>query len=191
MPKHGSYFSRERELKRMEKQQQKNEKRRRKIIRASHEPLLPALIYGLFIGMLLLLPLTFAVEIIVALEGKRNGGIIGFFSRSGWSLLCVWLIFGALVLFLCSIQLIRISYFGYEEKIYRFADEIPDREFFLYTRVNDPEGEEEEDLVLYAGPEKKPSEARYLKMIRITVFVGIAVAVYYGIGYIPVIYNGL
>lgn len=190
MPKRGFYFSRERELERTEKQQQKNEKRRRKIIRASHEPLLPTIIHGLFIGMLHLVPVTFAVEIIVTLEGKRSGGFMEFLCRSGWSLLCVWLIFGAPVLFLCSVQLIRIYYFGYEEKVYRFADEIPDGEFFLYARVNEPEGKEEEDLALYAGPGKKAAESEYLKIIRITVFAGIAVAVYYGIGHIPFIQNG-
>lgn len=182
MPKRGSYFSRERELERMEKLQQKKEKRRRKVIRASQEPLLPTVIHGLFIGMLLLVPATLAVEIIVTLEGKRNGGFREFFCRSGWSLLCVWLIFGALVLFLCSVQLIRIYYFGYEEKCYRFADEIPDREFFLYTRVYEPEGTQEEELALYAGPGKKPAESKYLKMVRITVLVGVAAAAYYGIG---------
>ena len=41
---------------------------------------------------------------------------------------------------LCVIQIVRTEKFGYSEKVYRFADEIPYAEFSLYQKANNPEG---------------------------------------------------
>ena len=48
-------FSRESEIRKKEKLQEKNQRKRRKIIRASFEPLLPGLIRMVYWGMIVLL----------------------------------------------------------------------------------------------------------------------------------------
>lgn len=178
-----SYFSREREIERIEKQEQKNEGKRRKIIHASHQPLLPVVIQGLFVGMVILLPIVFVVEIIVTLEGKRTAGLIQFLVLSSKSVLYTWLIFGIMVIFLCALQLIRVYHYGYEEYSYKFADEIPEKEFSRYFPVNESKNKEEDELLLYAKPAEVPAEKRYRKLMKNTTAVGAVVLLYYMISF--------
>lgn len=57
-------FSRESEIRKKEKLQEKNQRKRRKIIRASFEPLLPGLIRMVYWGMIVLPFCSVAVELI-------------------------------------------------------------------------------------------------------------------------------
>lgn len=63
-------FSRESEIRKKEKLQEKNQRKRRKIIRASFEPLLPGLIRMVYWGMIVLPFCSVAVELIACLGHK-------------------------------------------------------------------------------------------------------------------------
>ena len=176
MPKYKAYYNREREAERREKQEQKSERKRRKVIRANYEPLLPVIVKELFWAMLILLPVTLLVEIIVTIQDKRTSGPAAFFLRSSQSRLAVWLFFAVPLLALCLIQLIRVCYYGYKEKTYKFSDEISGREADEYTQVNEAEDPE---LILYAGPEEIPAKKKYMKWTKITLLTGCVMVLYY------------
>ena len=125
-------FSRESEIRKKEKLQEKNQRKRRKIIRASFEPLLPGLIRMVYWGMIVLPFCSVAVELIACLGHKNDGTWELFWKNSGYSYFFCWLFFGVVTAALCVIQIVRTEKFGYSEKVYRFADEIPYAELFLY-----------------------------------------------------------
>ena len=72
------------------------------------------------------------------------------------------------------IQIVRTEKFGYSEKVYRFADEIPYAEFSLYQKANNPEGEEDDDLALYEREPEMPTKNRYRNMLIWTAIFGAA-----------------
>ena len=82
---------------------------------------------------------------------------------------------------LCVIQIVRTEKFGYSEKVYRFADEIPYAELFLYQKANNPEGEEDDDLALYEREPEIPTKNRYRNMLIWTAIFGAAAGIYYGL----------
>ena len=170
-------FSRKSEMERTEKIEHKNQKRRRKIIRTGYEPLFPVVIQFFSRMMIAAIPAIWILEAVVALEGKRPEGIAGFLTRSGYSVFYAWMILGGMTVLFCILQLIRIDYCGYEEKIYKFADEIPEKEFQAYRPVNP--GEQDETLLLYAKPAEPPAEEKYRKLLVRTAAVGMGAAVYF------------
>lgn len=172
-------FSRESEIRKKEKLQEKNQRKRRSIIRASFEPLLPGLIRTVYWGMMLLPFCTIAVELIICLEHKNDGTWAIFWENSGYSFFFCWLILGAVTAALCLLQIVRIEKLGYCEKIYRFADEIPYAEVELYQKANNPEGEEDDDLALYAREPELPPKSRYRNMLVRTAIFGAAAGLYY------------
>ena len=78
------------------------------------------------------------------------------------------------------IQIVRTEKFGYSEKVYRFADEIPYAELSLYQKANNPEGEEDADLALYEREPEMPKN-RYRNMLIWTAIFGAAAGLYYGL----------
>ena len=87
-------FSRESEIRKKEKLQEKNQRKRRKIIRASFEPLLPGLIRMVYLGMIVLPFCSVAVELIACLEHKNDGTWELFWKNSRYSYFFCWLFLG-------------------------------------------------------------------------------------------------
>lgn len=174
-------FSRESEILKKEKLQEKNQRKRRKIIRASFEPLLPGWIRLAYWGMMLLPFCSVVLEMLIGLEHKNDGTWELFWRNSGYSCFFTWLFLGGLTAALCVIQLVRAEKFGYCEKLYRFADEIPYEELCLYAKANNPEGEEDDDLALYEREPEIPTKNRYRGMLVRTAVCGAAAGLYYGL----------
>lgn len=174
-------FSRESEIRKKEKLQEKNQRKRRKIIRASFEPLLPGLIRMVYLGMIVLPFCSVAVELIACLEHKNDGTWELFWKNSRYSYFFCWLFLGVVTAALCVIQIVRTEKFGYSERIYRFADEILYAELSLYQKANNPEGEEDDDLALYEREPEIPTKNRYRNMLIWTATFGAAAGLYYGL----------
>ncbi len=109
-------FSRESEIRKKEKLQEKNQRKRRKIIRASFEPLLPGLIRMVYWGMIVLPFCSVAVELIACLGHKNDGTWELFWKNSGYSYFFSWLFLGVVTAALCVIQIVRTEKFGYSER---------------------------------------------------------------------------
>lgn len=150
---------REREIAGKEKRDQKELKKRRRVIRAGYEPLLPALFRPLYFGMFLMPAVDILAELIVWMQGKTDAA--AFLNRCSQSAFAIWIAFGGAVLLLCGLQLLRGKLFGYEEKQYRFLEEIPEGERAQYAPVNREAGEEEKELWLYEGPPAVPLRKKY------------------------------
>ena len=175
-----TFFYRESEVEKNEKAEMRNQKRRRKILRINQEPMLPIVIQLLCRLMWASIPVVWIVEAIVVLEGKRTEGMAAFWNRSSYSILYTWLFFGGITAALCILHLIRVHWSGYEEKIYKFADEVPEKEFVEYTRVNP--GERDDTLVLYGKTTRPPAGKRYRHLLLQTVLAGTGVGLYFLIG---------
>lgn len=182
MIKKNTYFSKEQELERSEKIEKKNQKRRRNIVRTGQEPLLPFVIQGLFWMTAGAIPVVWILEVVVTLQGKREAGLAAFFERSSCSVFYAWLILGGMTVVLCAVQLLRVYYFNYEEKIYKFAEEIPAGEFARYSVVN-PE-QEDKTLLLYAREADPSAEKKYKAMIQKMILVGAGAVLYCLIGFV-------
>lgn len=180
MARKNLFFQRECEIEKTEKVERRNQKRRRKILRTSQEPLLPVVIQLMYRLMWAAILVVWIVEAIVMLEGKRAEGMAAFWIRSSYSVLYTWMFFGGITTALCVLQLIRVHWFGYEEKIYKFADEIPEKEFSEYTRVN-PE-ELDETMVLYEKTTELPVEKKYRQILLQTALAGAGAGLYFLIG---------
>lgn len=150
---------REREIVGKEKREKKDLKRRRNVIRAEYEPLFPAFFGILYRAMLLLPAVDLLAELAVRMRGQTDW--IEFFSRWGWSAFAIWIVFGGAVILLCVCQLLRGRLTGYEEKQYRFAEEIPQEDRDSWTRTNREAGESERELWLYEGPPAIPLREKY------------------------------
>ena len=150
---------REKEIARKEKREQAELKRRRNVIRAGYEPLLPVFFRPLYFGMFLMPAVDILAELIVWMQGKTD--VVAFLERCSQSAFTIWIAFGGAVLLLCILQLLRGKLFGYEEKQYRFFEEIPEGERAQYVPVNREAGEEEKALWLYEGPPAVPLRKKY------------------------------
>ena len=94
-------FSHESEILKKEKLQEKNQRKRRKVIRTSFEPLLPGLIRIFYWGMMILPFCSIIVELILYLEYKNYGGLELFWKNSGYSCFFCWLFLGTVTAALC------------------------------------------------------------------------------------------
>ena len=167
---------RKKEISVKEKQEKKKLKKRRNVIRAAYEPLFPAFIRMLYLAMFLFPALDILAEMILCIQRKTT--VVDFFGRCSWSAFVIWIVFGGIVILLCIFQILRAQIFGYEEKQYLFAEEIPEKERDKYALVNGQAGEENRELWLYEGTSISIRK-KYGRYIIITLAEGGALGIFY------------
>jgi hypothetical protein len=138
-----------------------------RVLRSSREPMIPFLCKLLFWGMIIMSVLDLIMEIGTQVNAEKKLSAADFCYRVSWSLLLIWGFFAIILIILSGIQLIRIRTSGYEERIYRFKDELrPEESLSDYDRVEVPESELDRDaLTLYSKEVPGSTRTRYLRYL--------------------------
>lgn len=170
---------REQEKLRGEKAEQKQLARRRKIIRDGYEPIIPFFCKAAMILMIVLPIADIILEIVTLVQNRDLLTVADFFRRISWSVLIIWVVFGAILALLSMIQLGFVRNRGYEERIYKFTDEIPSGELSQYRKETDEDkakamGDFDEQLTVWSKPAPRSAWDIYTKNIEI-VLIGAAV----------------
>ena len=169
----GSRQVRERDLEGSERDAQRSLKRKRKILRAGKESIVPYYCNVFQLCMFALPVLDALVEAIIWIEGKVSMTFPIYLQRIFGSGFLIWLFFAALLAAVSAVQLYRAAYRGYVEMTYVYADEIPTGEdVSAYRKVSEVEGipvrEEDEDpeMTLYCRPASPNAFERYGSYIK-------------------------
>lgn len=124
----------------------------KKVILSSQEPLTPYICRILFACMIGVTVVDLAVEVLRSTVGGQKMETEAFLLRLSWSAMVIWGFFAVILIILSMIQLIRNLKFGYEERIYRFKDELePGEQLSDFDLVKIPESDiDKHALTLYS-----------------------------------------
>ena len=100
--------------------------------------------------------------------------------RVSWSAFMIWIFFAAILAGVSIIQLYRVTYKGYEELEYRFADEIESSSEIAEYKVVDG-SDDDPEMTLYARPAKVSAWDRYSRYIKICAVGTLVLGALYGI----------
>ncbi len=143
-------------------------RKRRRVIRSAHEPLIPFVCRVLFICMIAAPAADLLLEIATRTKRINPPGAAEFAVTLSWSALVIWLFFAVILIVLADIMLIRIVKSGYTDRKYYFEDEIPQGESIAgYEQEEQPEidPDKDPDLILYSAPVSYDTRKKYLRYI--------------------------
>lgn len=146
-------------------------RKRRKVIRSAHEPMIPFFCSLLFYCMIGAPLLDLLVELVTAFRGTNPAHGMHLAVTIVWSVLVIWVFFAVMLVILSDIQLVRTVKNGYEERVYYFEDEIPKgTSISEYERVEQPEidASKDADLILYSKKADYDTRKKYLRYVLIS-----------------------
>ena len=156
--------------------------KRRRIIRSSHEPLIPFVCKVLFVCMIGAPIADIVMELVTRSRRVNPPSGAEFAVTLSWSVLVIWLFFGLFLIVLADIQLFRTVKKGYVDRKYYFEDEIPRGESVsTYEQEVQPEIDpvKDADLILYSKPVKYDTRKRYFRYVIISGGGAVILAVIY------------
>ena len=150
-----------------ERSKKKSLRKAQNYLRSSREPMIPFFCKILYWGMIIapIVDIIMEIGLQVNAENKLSAG--AFCLRLSWSALVIWGAFAILLIILSDIQLVRNVKYGYEERVYRFKDEMkPDERLEDFDRVEIPESEIDRDaMTLYSKVIPGGTRAKYLRYV--------------------------
>ena len=118
------------------------------------------------------------LEAVIWIRGKVSMTFPLYLLRVTWSAFMIWIFFAAILAGVSIIQLYRVTYKGYEELEYRFADEIESSSDIAEYEVVDG-SDDDPEMVLYARPAKVTAFERYSRYIKISAVGTVVLGVLY------------
>ncbi len=150
-----------------ERRKRRELRKLQKVLVSSRESMISFLTKISFICLFIITAMNVIMEIGMQANAEKKLGAGEFLTRLSGSLFLIWGVFALIIIVLSIIQLVRNASSGYEEREYRFRDNLKEGERLSdFDRVEAPESERDRDaLTLYSRELPGGTRAKYLKYI--------------------------
>ena len=152
-----------------ERQKRRSLRKAQRVLRSSREPMIPFFCKIFFFAMIAMPILDLVMEIGLQIQAEKKLPVGAFLLRLSWSAFVIWGFFAMFLVLLSAIQLVRNAKYGYEERVYRFKDEMGEGEHPEdFDQVEYPTSEKDrEAMTLYSKVIPGGTKARYLRYVLI------------------------
>lgn len=150
-----------------ERKRQRQLRKVQKVLLSSRESMAAFFAKLLFPLMFIAPAVNTVMELALELRREEKLGAAAVLTRISWSCLLIYGAFALALAVLSLIQLVRVRKFGYEERIYRFKDDLKAGESLSdFDRVELPETELDRDsLTLCSRAVPGGTQARYIRYL--------------------------